>query len=129
MTRDRPSIDRDAAIAASMARLVEDSGRWGLTESSIPRALSLMRLVHPLLLKLSLLVQRMLRLLLQRLLDLSLAHPGRRLSRLWLQRLFHRVSTLGLVLLGDVVGEEDLLGAGGDLGLLLLLVLDELLRL
>ena len=88
-----------------------------------------MRLVHPLLLKLSLLVQRMLRLLLQRLLDLSLAHPGRRLSRLWLQRLFHRVSTLGLVLLGDVVGEEDLLGAGGDLGLLLLLVLDELLRL
>ena len=88
-----------------------------------------MRLVHPLLLKLSLLVQRMLRLLLQRLLDLSLAHPGRRLSCLWLQRLFHRVPTLGLVLLGDEVGEEDLLGAGGDLVLLLLLVLDELLRL
>ena len=129
MTRDRPSIDRDAAIASSVAGLVEDLGGGGLTEGPLSRAFSLQGLVHPLLLKLSLLVQRMLRLLLQRLLDLSLAHPGRRLSRLWLQRLFHRVSTLGLVLLGDVVGEEDLLGAGGDLGLLLLLVLDELLRL
>ena len=88
-----------------------------------------MRLVHPLLLKLSLLVQRMLRLLLQRLLDLSLAHPGRRLSCLRLQRLFHRVSTLGLVLFGDVVGKEDLFRVDRDLGLLLLLLLDELLRL
>ena len=121
MTRDGPGVDRDAPIARSMTRLVEDPCGRGLAKGPLSRALSLQSLVHPLLLELSLLIQRMLRLLLQGLLDLSLAQPGRRLARL---RLFlGSLHPLGLILLGYVVGKQGLLRRSRDLALLLRRVL------